>query len=389
MKEKVKIVYFLNSLVFGGVEKHVVDLINFIDSDSFDIYLLCPQEIVRHFKANIKKEFHVFPIKVRSIFNIKNIITLVKLLKTIDSDIVNSHLYFASRFASPIARLLGTPVVIETAHIVERWRKGYRKLFLLWDMLSLKFVDGVIAVSNAVADYYITNKKVPQSKVKVIRNWCDFERFNLENFSENEKQIKKDKMGLSAYDKIVTLVGRLEDQKGHRFLIEALPLIRKHCPEIKVLFIGEGALRDELMNIAEKNKVDDCIFFLGFIDDVREILLISDVVILPSLFEGLPLTLIEASAMAVPIVASKIDGIPDIVQHGETGLLFEPGNVDDMINKLMTILDDKDRAREMGKNGYVFVRNNFDLNSQIKQTQCYYFDCLQANNQMRLNNKRN
>ena len=379
MERKIKLVYFLNSIVFAGVEKHVADLINFNNPDIFDIYLLCPEEIVPHFQDAVKADVHMSPVKVRSICAVKQIVRLIKLLKEINPDIVNSHLYFAGRFANPIACLMGVPVVMETAHVVERWRRGYRKFFLLWDIMELLFVDGVIAVSSAVADYYMASKRVPRSKIRVIHNWCDCERFDHRKYTDDFKKKKKNKMGLSPGSKVLTLVGRLEEQKGHRFLIRALPDIRRRFPDIKVIFTGEGSLEDELSRIAERFGVGDCISFLGFVKDVREILLITDIVILPSLFEGLPLTLIEASAMGVPIIASRADGTVDIVLDGETGFLFEPGNVDDLTGKVIALLEDEERAREMGRKGYSYVRKNFDLHTQINETQRYYIELLQNN----------
>lgn len=364
-------------MTFAGVEKHLADIINHIDIEIITPYLICPEEIIPQFKLHIvNTHVTIIPLKIRGIFDFKGILLFLKLLKQIKPQIVNPHLYFASRFASPLAKLMRTPVVIETAHIVERWRKGYKRIFLLWDIITCLFVDRVIAVSNAVAEYYIQYKKLPRSKVEVIHNWCDFEQFNYNVYNEKSKRKKKNDLGIPTKFTLIGLIGRLEEQKGHKYLIHAMPEILKNYPKIKFLFIGDGSLKNELIMIAKDKGVYNDILFLGFRNDIPELLSIIDIIVLPSLFEGLPLTAIEASAMGIPVVASDVDGTPDVIIDGKTGFLFTPCDYKELSDKIIKLLKDKNKTKEMGDNGKLLVTQKFDCKTQINKTQSLYLQTI-------------
>ena len=374
---RIKIIYFLNSISYGGVEKHVIDIINNIDQKKFRPFLVCPEDVLPGLTKKLHKtDVELHSIRIRSYFDFKEIAKFLSLIKKIKPEIVHAHLYFAGRFATPLSKMMGVPCIIETGHIVENWRKGYKQIFLLLDIISCFFVDNVIAVSNAVKDYFIRYKKVPSKKISVIHNWCELDKFNVDQYDEQFQSQKKAAEKIPPDCMIISLIGRLDEQKGHKYLLAALPKVLKKYSNFIVLFIGDGNLKNELISLTKKMNITDKVRFLGFREDIPELISITDIIVLPSLYEGLPLTLIEASAMGKPIIASNVDGTPDIVQDGITGLLFEKEDSEQLAKNLLQLLNDSSYAANMGIKGKEFVKNNFDCHKQIDKLQQHYINLL-------------
>ena len=145
---------------------------------------------------------------------------------------------------------------------------------------------------------------------------------------------------------VLCVVAGLNNQKGHRYLVDALPVIQKVYPDVRVLFVGTGHLRSELEHHALVRGVSGNILFLGHREDVPAILRGADLSILPSLFEGMPLSLLEAMAIGVPVVATAVDGSTEVVVDGETGLLVPPGDSIRLAEAVLRMLaDEKERTR--------------------------------------------
>ncbi len=380
MKNRIKIVMFLNTTVFGGVEKHVVDIVNAINEDKFIPYIICPTELYPHLQQALgQRKTRIIPIRKASFTNWGSINDFINAIRKIQPDIVHCHLYNATRFASPILKLLKVPCVIETAHIVERWRKGYKKIFLRIDWVISLFVDRVIAVSNAVADFYITVKHYPPKKVKTIHNWCDLNRFSSTRTDLPGPYSFKTKEGIGRDKLVVGIVGRLEEQKGHRYFIEALPdIVKKHGENLAVIFVGDGGLKEELHRLAEANGTLNFIHFLGFRKDIPELLSVMDILVLPSLFEGMPLTLIEAGAMGIPVVATEVDGSTDVVLEGKTGYLVKPYDTATMAERVNTLLSDHELRQQMSRAAIQHVHACFDMKKQVGETEQLYLAVLKS-----------
>jgi glycosyltransferase involved in cell wall biosynthesis len=173
---------------------------------------------------------------------------------------------------------------------------------------------------------------------------------------------------------LVGVVARLDSQKGHIYLLRAWVQVTAALPEARLLVVGDGPLRGELQQQTYDLGLEGSVIFAGRREDVPRIMAALDVVTLPSLWEGFGLVLLEAMAVARPIVASRVSAIPEIVVEGETGLLVPPRDVDALAAALIALLRDQQRATEMGRRGRVRLEQEFTLGKMIEATDRVYGD---------------
>jgi glycosyltransferase involved in cell wall biosynthesis len=268
------------------------------------------------------------------------------------------------------------PVILETYHGREVWRHGPLKGRFFVDRFVARWVDQIIAVSEAAARFLRENKGIPAQKITVIANGRDLHAFVPGNC--HTRALLRQHWGIPDNVPVVGVVGRLEAQKGHRFLIEALPQVLTEFPDVCVLLVGEGSLRPALEAQASTLGLCDRIIFAGFQHDVSVYLNTMDVVVLPSLYEGMPLAAIEAAAMAKPVVATSVDGTVEVIQHGRTGLLVPPSAPGPLARAILTLLRQPELARRYGQAARKHALHQFDLWRQVDETERLYVNTMAA-----------
>ena len=211
-------------------------------------------------------------------------------------------------------------------------------------------------------------KRYPADKVVVVPNGRDLSAL----VPGRERESARKELGLDYHTPIVGVVGRLEDQKGHRYLLDVWPAVTRDFPDARLLVVGDGSRRATLEAQVGALAIAPSVIFTGFRADVARMLDAIDVLALPSLYEGMPLTAIEAAAMARPVVATAVDGTPEVVEHGVTGFLVPPANPPALGGALVTLLADAERARQMGAAGRRRTLERFDLGRQVEATAAVY-----------------
>jgi len=168
----------------------------------------------------------------------------------------------------------------------------------------------------------------------------------------------------------------LHNQKGHRILLKALPLILPEAPRTRVLFCGEGGEAAYLRKITADMGLGDQVRFLGLVENAAQILPHIDILVLPSLWEGMPHVVLEAMAAGRPVVASKIEGIDELVVDGKTGLLFSPGDPRSLAAALLKLITNRELARNMGDAAREHVMKSFQLKKTVQATVHLYQELL-------------
>ena len=260
---------------------------------------------------------------------------------------MNPHLFRSTLVAAPLAKWLGVPSVVETYHGREAWRKGIVKGRFGVDRVVSQWVDRVIAVSESAREFLIHTKGISLEKVTVIPNGCDLSVFRP---GRARKAVRME-LGLDADAPVIGVVGRLEPQKGHQFLLDAFPRVAAEFPNARLLLIGDGSLRTQLARQAARVGIASHVIFAGFRTDIPRLLDAVDLMVLPSLWEGMPLTALEAAAMAKPIVATDVDGTAEVVQDGVTGRLVPPANASALGDAILETLRHPRKACQMGDRG--------------------------------------
>lgn len=365
----IRILYFSNSTVRGGAEEHILTLLRHLDRNYFLPHLVCSPECAQKLRPDLPEDVRLFSFSLRNPYELKGALHLARLLREEQIGILHSHLFGASLAASHIGRMCRVPVIIETPHVREAWRHGLIKGHYVIDRIVSRFVDCYIAVSEANARYLTEEKGLPTTKVHLVHNGCDLKKFNPECVAPRGV---KQSLGFAEDDPVLLVLGRLEPQKGHRFLLDAYARVVREFPKSRLLCIGEGVLRQELEEQTQRLQIQANVRFLGYQSNVTEWLAMADITVLPSLFEGLPLVAIESLAAQRPIVATAVDGTIEVVVNERTGLTVPPGGTRELAEAILRLLRQPELGRELARTGRQWVLERFSQEQQLRKTQELY-----------------
>jgi glycosyltransferase involved in cell wall biosynthesis len=369
ISKPISVLFFANSEVRAGVEEHILSLLHRLDRSHFRLHLAATPELLRLFGSDLPRDIEALPLSLCSPKDLGAAFRLARILRERKIEILHSHLFYASLLASPIAWLCRVPVVIETQHGREAWRHGWLKGHFFIDRLVGRCVDHYIAVSNANAGYLTSEKRLPARKIQVIWNGIDLARFQPTRIAP--QGIKKS-IGFDEGDPLVLVVGRLEPQKGHRVLLDAFPAVSREFPRARLVCIGDGSLRGELQAKARSLGLEGNVRFLGYQSNVPDWVAAADLTVLPSFYEGLPLTAIECLASGKPMVATSVDGTPEVVVNEKTGLTVPPGDAELLAAALRRLLREPELRRQLGAAGRLWVEEQFTIQKQVFKTQELY-----------------
>ena len=366
--KRVSVLFALTQPVRGGVEEVVLALARRLDPGEFRLALAAPAPLLEAFAPDLAGvPIELEAVEAESWRRRDEIARLSAFIARFKPDIVNAHLFRSTAVAAPLARWHGARVV-ETYHGREGWRRGLLGGSFLPDRLVSRLVDRVIAVSEAARAFLISGKGYDPRKIVVVPNGRDLSVFRP---GAGGQAVRKE-LGIDRATPLVGVIGRLEEQKGHVYILEAWPSVLAEFPDARLLLVGDGSLRGALDRRAQELGIAGSVLFAGFRSDVPRVLDALDVLALPSLYEGMPLTAIEASAMAKPVVATAVDGTPEVVREGRTGRLVPPRDVVALSRALRSVLRDPAAAQRMGSAGRDLVFNRFDLTRQVDATARVY-----------------
>ncbi len=372
---RLRLLFFLTSSVHGGIEEHVLSLLQRLPHDRFRTGLACPPELIDAMKSDLHGlPVTVFPVRATGWTQWRDLWQLCDILQRFRPDIIHCHLFRATLVGAPVAWAMRVPVILETYHGREAWRQGegLKGQFVI-DRLVSCCVSHIIAVSAAAARFLTAHKRIPSNKITVIPNGRDLNAFQPGR--KTGSTVRKH-FQIPASAPVLGVVGRLELQKGHQYLLQALPQICAVFPDTRLLLVGEGSLHAALQAQAKDLGLHANVIFTQFQRDIPAFLEAMDIVILPSLHEGLPLTAIEASAMAKPVIATSVDGTPEVVRDGTTGILVPPAVPDDLAKAVITLLQRPDLAFQYGAAAHAWVRQQFDIQRQVDETERLYVEMI-------------
>lgn len=359
------ILLFTGARVRYGAEEHMLTLLRELSREDFRLFMGCPPDLAQAIRSDLPTDVQLIEIPLGTKSWWFNVRLLGKTLRDNKIDVLHSHMSFSSRFASPVGWFCRVPLILETPHVAENWRKGWLTSSYLPDRLFGRFVDYFVAVSEANGRYLTTTKGLPARKVVVIRNGCDLGRFKA---ASADRGSLRRKFGYSDTDPILVVPARLEPQKGHSVLIEAVPLILKEFPRLKVLCLGEGSLRKDLETSVNAKGLQDTIKFLGFQSEIQDWFALADLMVLSSFYEGLPLVAIESLAASRPVVATHVDGTPEVVVNDVSGTTVPPGQPGPLAEAICRLLRRPDLIESLGKGGRLLVETEFTQAKQVSRT---------------------
>ncbi len=370
----VKVMHILR-LSEGGMKNHVEILINNINKKRFLPILVCPSPLAARMNVDCK----IFNIEISETLNLKqNWQLFSKLFKIMDTEkpqLVHAHGAMLNLFVRSVAKKANVPAIITTYHnfiydYPTTWLKA--KLYSWISKYCVPQADGNIAVSHALAKHIFGQEGLGNDRLNVVYNGVDLKRFDM----ILDCHLAKEKLRLDISEPVVGVIARMIPQKGIHHFLRMADIVSKKLPGCQFLIIGNGPQRDYLIDLAYDLGIEAKIIFMGQREDVPNLLPIINVLVIPSLSEGLSITAIEAMASRRPIVAYDTGGLPELIMHEKTGLLVKKGDISYLAKAVMELLIHRQKAERLGAAARHFVEDKFTLEKMLSNTITVYENIL-------------
>lgn len=294
--------------------------------------------------------------------------TLPLLLLATRPDILHCHLIPSNILAKPLGALLGVPIILNHDHTNDPHRID-NKLLLALDKSTNRFARHIIAVAASCREFLIRHESIPAEKITLVPNAIDLRRFTPGTISRTESRLK---LALPPDVLVIAGVGRLNPQKNFSLFLDIAAALSPRFPTLRFLLAGEGPEEEMLREKAEQLGLADRIVFAGYVADTREVYAAADFLLMPSRFEGLPMTLLEAMAMNLPVVASKLDGIAEVITDGEDGLLAAPADAPAFTEHLTRLLESPALASQLGTAARAKIEARFSVERMTTAVESIY-----------------
>jgi sugar transferase (PEP-CTERM/EpsH1 system associated) len=365
--DRLVIAHVVWSLDIGGLERIVIDLVNRLDPARFAhvVYCLEHDGVLSHelgascraLVALGKKPGVAYALPIR----------LARLMRGHRVDVVHGHNFGPMLYGGAAGCLARARAIVGTLHGPEA--AEHRSLRLL-DRLRL--FDAAIAISEHVRAVAVSRGGLDPSRVVTILNGVDTDRV------ARSGGLTRADIGARAGDYVIGVVARLSHEKDHDTLLAAASIVASKYAAVRLVVVGDGPRRSALEAEAAVLGIADRVSFLGSRTDVPDLLPLFDLFVLPSRIEGLGITLMEAMAHSLPTVATRVGGIPEVVQDGKTGLVVECGVSSSMAAAIEWMIDHRDEAAEMGVRGRRRVEEEFDTSRMVARYAAVYEELARA-----------
>jgi glycosyltransferase involved in cell wall biosynthesis/peptidoglycan/xylan/chitin deacetylase (PgdA/CDA1 family) len=355
MPSQIPVAIFVDRYIAGGTQRQMIEFLKRIDRRRFRVFPVCfhADGPWTDRVADLGDPIVTFPIHgFRRPDTAGQLLSFARWCRTNGIAVMHTWDIYSNIFGLPGAALGAVPVRIGSRRGLGG-ASGLRRL----QRAAYRAAHRMVANSEAAARQLIADG-VPAEKIAVISNGIDPASFPAHQYSARPRRI--------------AMVACLRDEKRIDVLIAAAPRIIERHPDAEFLIVGDGTCRDQLEALARRTGVFDRFNFLGHRDDVPAILAEADLFVLPSASEAFPNVIIEAMAAGLPVVATKVGGIPELVREGVTGRLVAPGDADSLASALLDVLDRPERAAEFGRAGRARIEQTYSFDRMVEQFEQLY-----------------
>ena len=382
-KSPIRVLHIIQGKHFGGAEQVVLTLVKSFDRDVAASVLCLSQGLLCEKLSEANVPHFLIPMRSR-----KDV--LIPLLKTImlvrrkHIDIIHTHTVRSNLIGRPAAFFTGRKCITHLHSPIRRdfadFRRGRRNELI--DSFTRPITNRHIAVSHSLREEMIRGG-VPSFKIVTIHNALDLESLRASQTGNLEKESIKKEYDIPQDAFVLVLVALLRPRKGVEVIIKAMKSVLKHIPNVYLLIVGSDDISESpgygngLRKLSRELGIESHVFFTGFQKDVPVILKQCDLMVLPSLFgEGFPMVIPEAMATGVPVIASRIEGIPEIIEDGVNGFLVDPGDSEQLSNKIVKVLKNPILLENVRKEGFKKAMNEMDGLTQAQSVEQVYKEVL-------------
>jgi glycosyltransferase involved in cell wall biosynthesis len=292
------------------------------------------------------------------------------LFRVLGPDVVHTHQIGTLIYAGPAARGAGVPLVIHTEHGRDNYSGRLRRRWM--GRVAGRYAARFYCLTRDMADYVVANRIVPRDKARVILNGIDTAEFS----GPYDAAAVRRSVGIPDDVPVVGTVGRLVEVKRQDVLLRAFAALKSGVPEAHLLLVGDGPLKGDLHSLAVRLGLGSCVHFAGYQPSSAPFLHAMDVFALTSESEGMPQSLLEAAVVGLPVIASRVGGIPEVIEHRRTGLLFESGDETALAEGLTEFLVETDRTRVVAEACRLRVESMFHIRRMAWDYQCDILEML-------------
>jgi glycosyltransferase involved in cell wall biosynthesis len=353
------------SAVGGGAERLVLEQLRFHDGIRYEHSAIALR------KGKLQEQFAELPcyscVNAGVKFNPLVVRQLHRLVQSRGIDLLHTHLQEADFYGFWLKRLAPRLHWISTRHNADKFRTR-----LFWRRLNAgisRRTERVIAVSDAVRDFVAKHERIAPAKLVVVRNGVDLGRFS----DRPPRDAARATLELPVGDFVVGIVGRLSPQKGHRYLFEAAAALQREIPTLRLLVVGEGQLKGRLQRLAGALGIANRVSFIGFRSDMATAYAAMDLLAMPSLFEGLPLVLVEALVCERVAVGARTFGITDVIEDGKNGLLVKVADAKELAAAIARVFRGE-YDRDMPRRAREAAMAEYGIQTYLQRLQAIYLE---------------
>ena len=361
--DRIRLCFFIGSLKIGGAQKHLVELINCLDRNIFDVFL-----VIGNNEDGFKEQLNLDPKyilcleldKYYNLSGLKGLFVLTKYLKNNKIDILHSYLFECNIYSSIVH--IFTPG-IKFIMSIRNMNYTHGRLKIIATHYASVIANHVTVVCNKVGQYVVEREKINPNKITTLYNAVDNIIFTLPT-----NRLKNNDDGSIS----IVCVASLNYRKGQEYLLDAISLLLNQGRKIQLYLLGDGKNRKVLEELSIKLGISDIVTFAGYVKDVRESLGHMDIGVLSSFEEGMSNALLEYMAMGIPVVTTDVGGNREVNLDGVTGLVIPPRNSVVLANALDKLITDNNLRHNMGVNAKQRIMDEFSITKMKQEYTSFY-----------------
>jgi len=355
---KIRVAQVIAGTDVAGAKGYTIQLVKMADKSRFEMFMI---NVLEGMTTKEARMAGVEPFMIP-----QNPFVLAKLMKNLKLDLIHTHGVRANFLGRAASRKTGIPSIC-TMHSDSRldYESSFKERAVWFaDNVLNRWTNGFIGVSDDMSRKLVA-RGIPADKVHTVHNGVDLNQIKSTSNSIETKL----KLGIPKEYRLIGTVGRLVEVKGHADLITAMPKIIQKVPDAACVIVGDGRCFEPLKKQAEDMKVSDRVFLTGRIKDPFDLMKACEVGVFPSLAEAIGLALLEYMALEVPVVATNVGGIPEVITSNDIGLLVQPSKPTAFADAVIDLMCNRDRAVMIGKNGRERVKQAFTIEDMIRKTE--------------------
>jgi glycosyltransferase involved in cell wall biosynthesis len=375
VKIKPRVLILIATDPIGGPGKGLFQFLKYAPREAFD-YTLCNFNVKNRPDGQFiqearRKNMNLVLLDQRAMIDPRLIIEARRIIFERGINLVQTHGYKSNVIGFFLQTLCRRPwIAFAHGYTDDNWKV---RLYNWIDRAVLRYADRIVTVSDSMRALLIRSG-VREDKIRLIYNAIE----STDARPTTEASEMKKRHGIAAEQKVVGVIGRLSPEKGQLIFLKAMEKVVRSCPNLIALIVGEGQDQAMLQDYCRENRLSDCVVFAGYQKNIGDYYQILDLLVLPSLSEGLPNTVLEAMAFGIPVLATSVGGVPEVIEKEENGILVPPNDPQALADRMIELLRDDILRREIGSKGKSSLHPRFAPDHRVRQIIDLYHNLLSS-----------